>query len=376
MLALLFSACAPSYAYRIERRVGGATRASAYVSPYSYEHFVRGELARAHEDWAAAIHHYRQARSGAADDPLVLARMAEAYDRLDQTESANQALRMANEIDDCPEAAYLAEGRIAARHSDWETAVVAYENAVECGSGDSEAAIRLAEALREAGAEERADAVLAQYLATAERGAEIRRAQLALALARHDARAAGRAALALVQESPHDRELVSQGIELLLEQNHPLLAARILRYLPPSSVSRTLELRVAIANHDETRARAILLERPTLSMVNEDRETEDLESTAGAWLEVGRAEQALELADLAESSRSPWAALMRARALLALGRPGEAAQAAARIIPGMSRYREAEAVLLECLRVAALPALARELELRLSLQPAQQAVSQ
>src|SRR5262245_14492021 len=61
-----------------------APRPRAFVSPYSYEWFIRGELLVARGAYAQAAEAYRSALASADDDPYLLSRLADALDRAGQ----------------------------------------------------------------------------------------------------------------------------------------------------------------------------------------------------------------------------------------------------------------------------------------------------
>src|SRR5436305_2089320 len=90
-------------------------RAHAFVSPFSYEWFVRAELLLARGQYAAAAEAYRTALTSADEDAYVFARLAEALDRSGDAAGASEALQAGLQIDPQSEAIWLERGAIAAR---------------------------------------------------------------------------------------------------------------------------------------------------------------------------------------------------------------------------------------------------------------------
>src|SRR5262245_18084499 len=76
-----------------------AAPARRFVSPYSYEWFIRAELHVAAGRYAEAVEAYEMALTSADDDAYVLARLAEAQDHAGETEAAARTLRTGLELD-------------------------------------------------------------------------------------------------------------------------------------------------------------------------------------------------------------------------------------------------------------------------------------
>ncbi len=185
LLALaLSSGCGGMYGSGvITRRVGGQEREGIFVSPFSYEHFVRGELAYLAGDLRLALEEYQLARAGPEDDPLLIARIAEVLDRLDRERDALAILEQGEALDPRSELVWLTRGRIHERHDRIEEAAHAYSRAASFAPRSEQGPIALAALLRAHGDPEEADAVLERYLERGQ-GAGAARARLALALER------------------------------------------------------------------------------------------------------------------------------------------------------------------------------------------------
>lgn len=131
----------------VVRRVGGAERPGRFVSPYEYEHFVRAERCAALSDFVCAAEGYENALLGADEDPYVLARLAEALDRLGDSEASGRRLARAEALGPGSVDVALARARIAERHERWDEAVSAGRAAVARDPGSTEAKAWLARLL-------------------------------------------------------------------------------------------------------------------------------------------------------------------------------------------------------------------------------------
>jgi tetratricopeptide (TPR) repeat protein len=329
-------------------------RRGVFVAPHSYEHFVRGELARVAGDFELALEHYEMARAGAADDPLLLARIAEMSDSMGDRDRARRALDEGERLDPDAEVIWSTRGAIAERHGELEQAIDSYMRAAALSEGHEESVIALSRVLRESGAEERANAVLERYLVEHSGGAGAARTLLTLALSRSDLRTAGLAALELVRRSPlHAREIVRVAEELL-DAGRPIIAHRLLVMLPEGAASRSLLLRAAVEAGARSEAEALLLTYTPETI-------DEITSVAEAWLALGDPRQAAEASELAIARGGGAAArLLLARAYLQDRKISEAAALLASIPAGSSAYEEATRLIGAVLEENGLPALAAE----------------
>lgn len=351
--ALLLIGCGAFWSPQITRRVGGESRPGNYVSPYSYEHFIRGELAEMRGDLREAAEEYRLSRAGPADDPFVLARLADVLDRLGRESEAAQILDQADELDPDDETVWLTRGRIHQRHGRMEPAREAYSHAAASAPESEAGPIALAALLREMDEHTRADAVLERYLARA-RGAGAARARLALALDDEDPLAAADAVRALLEAAPARADEVRSAATAALEGGHPELALRLLAALPELPEDRPLRLRALIEAGERERAEGLLAAWMPA-------ETHEMLRVAEGYLAIGQPERAHELADVAvRTDGGPPARLVLGRALAALGRHAEAAILLAAIEPGGAAWPAAPIALADALRDTGQPAAAAE----------------
>ncbi|MBK8171821.1 MAG: hypothetical protein IPK60_15940 [Sandaracinaceae bacterium] len=249
-LAVLFvTACGASVvSTELPRRMGGVRRVGTFVSPSSYEAFVRAERAMTRAELEDAVYQYRYALAGAYEDPFVLARLAIALDAVGRRDDANEALSRALQLDAQSEAAWLARGDIAARHEEHASAIAAYEQAASAEIGSIDGALKLAEALRINNSPERANAVLESL---AQRGGEGglagARAQLAMAVARDDGESIVASARAVMRIAPMATSELRTLAERVLESGNARGALQLLSAVPDSAGDEPLRVRALLA---------------------------------------------------------------------------------------------------------------------------------
>jgi tetratricopeptide (TPR) repeat protein len=340
----------------VARRMGGERHVGAFVSPTSYELFLRAELSAAAGRWEEAVEQYRYALAGAEEDTLVLARLAVALERAGRPDAADEALERAFGLDADAEAALLARAEIADARGRLEEAVAALERAMEVAPASADPPLRLAELLGRMGAGERAFAVLERAAREGDGRSAVTtaRLRLRLALARDDARQAGNAALELLRVAPVDAPLVRQAAERALAGGEPLVALRVLEALPERAAAPALRVRAALAAGAPEVAEGLLATTPPDALGGPA-------AAARLWLAAGRPERALELAlEAAAATPGPEAHLAVAAAARALGRADLAARHAALVPAGAAEHEAAVAALAEALADGGHPALGRE----------------
>lgn len=348
-----FTGCGPAGAPAITRRLGGEARRGIFVSPFSYEHFLRGELAYARGDLQEARQEYELARAGPEDDPLLIARLADVLDRLGREREALALLDEGERLDRRSELVWLARGRIHERHARMDDAADAYAQAIAVAPRSEQGPLALAALLRSQGKSAEADAVLERYLAR-NRGAGAARARLALAVEQGRAQAAADAVRALLEVAPARSDEVRRAAVTALEAGEPEIALRLLAALPETDADRELRLRAAIEAGDRTRAENLLATWMPES-------PEQLVAIARGYLVIGMPARARELAQVAVASEGGTpATLVLGRALRAEGRLAEAAAVLASIGPASGAWPEGPVELAATLRAAGRPALAAE----------------
>lgn len=357
LLAASTVACASAAPPPVTRTVGGERRTQTFVSPHAYEQYLRGELALAHGDPEAAVKAFRQARTGPADDPYVIARLADALDATGRRAQAEKVLDQGVELDPRSEAVWLARARIAERHGETERALAAYHRAELAAPRSVRAPLALARLLRQGNRPGRAEAILSRYVRRVpDTDPRASRVRLELALLRGDAPTAVRSARDLLERAPARAEVVRRTAELALEQGDPVVADELLGTLPRSHVPTALHVRVLIAAGYPDRAEALLASASP-------GEVGGLAAKARLYLAAGRSDRAEETAELAIAlGDDPAARLVAGRAALAQAKWVEAAEHLSRVPPDVAAAPAARQALARALRAHALPHLAEELD--------------
>ncbi len=355
LAAVLAVGCGGASSYPVTRRLGGEPVTGVFVSPFSYEHYVRGELAIATGDLQTAAEELELARAGPDEDPLVMARLADVLDQLDRHEDADRVLTDALERFPDAESPWLARGAILERRGEIEPAIDALEHAERAAPRSELAPLALAKLLRAHDAEGRAEAVLTRFVRRSGGTAGAFRAALDLALTRNDAEGAVRAVRDLMRVAPVRADEVTRVARAALEGGRPVLAASLLDGVPPERADVVLRVRALHAAGRTSAAEA------ALASATDDAVGGPL-GRAELSLAVGRPDQALALAE-AESLReeSPRAWLIIGLASLALEQPDDAARALARIPRDASVHDDAARALARALDESGLDGLAAEI---------------
>ena len=332
-------------------------RVREFVSPYSYEWFVRGELYALRDDYVRAIEAYRMALTSADEDPYVLAHLADALDRSGDRAAAREALQDGLQLDPDSEAIWLARGAIAQRHAEVADAIAAFERAESAAPLSADAPLALSALLRAQGSGERADAVLERFAARSAPGSRAAaRAQLELARARDDSRRLEQAARAWLGYAAGEPALAQEIAAELMARDKPALASRIAALLPESERDPRLSLRIALALARTAQVELLLATEPP------DRLGGTLE-IADAYLRIGRPERALRALEEQASSVEPDThrrALLLGLALLGKGDAARAAMELARIPAASEFAAPARAALVQALQAGDLGTLAQE----------------
>ena len=354
LVAAASGGCGSPAAFEIERTVGGSRRLGAFVAPSSYEHFIRGELHRGRGAWLAAEGEYEQARAGVADDPLLVARVADVRDRRGDEAGARAALDEGFRLAPESQIIWQTRGELAERHGDLPAAAAGYERASALSDDDEEPLLALARVLHAMGRDAAAEAALTAWIDRRPRSVGALRARLSLFLSAGRSSDAADAALALVRSSPGHAQEVEEAARAALDAGRPTLAHRLLAALPTGSVSASLRLEVALA--------AGLRPEVEASLASFDPEGADalmLAARCALWLDDPA--RAVELAGLARASgHVAEATMMLARARLAEGRLEEAASLAGSVSGDSSALVQARALVAEALAARGFPGLAGE----------------
>lgn len=356
-LGALGCATAPVH---VARATEDGVQTGPYVSPYQYEHYLRGELALASGQPTLAASEFAQARTGSADDAFLRARHAQALAEAGEWERAERVLD--DSLSRFPRSLelHLTRARWAQGQGRDDLALSSLARAEEVAPSSTVAPLAHVALLTQLGRDGEAEAVLDAFL-TRNPHADAHAARLELALRRGDLDAAVRVLRAWSQHPPRERTAAQRVAALALERGRPELAIALLEEpLAPEERLLCVRAYAQTGRYPEGEAQLALVR---------DEQVGGLEQRAELYVLVRRADVALEL--LGESVARPAAAtprqaLLIGTSLLQVGRAAEAASWLARVPPDSAEGAAARALLTEALRAAGLPGLAGEVEARRS----------
>ena len=348
------TACTSAATPQIVRRVDGQPIVGPVVSPFSYEWFIRGEIALERGDLESAAEAFHLARAGPEEDPLVLSRLAEVLNRLGRREAADLILQEARTQFPQAESVWMASGTVAESRGERDEALRAFERA-EAAAPESEAPVLALARLLGTEAPGRAEAALERFLSRMGRGSSgAHRAQLEIALLRGDATRAEAAVRSLLWLAPARLEEILRVAEALMNDGQPALALRLVDAAGSNRVPVRLRVRVLLAAGRRNEAEAALTR-------SSDRAFGGALEQARLFIEAGRPDRALELAEATSiADPSPEANIVRALAEAELGQRAVAARRLAAIPEGVRGYSESRLALSRALAEGGLTGVARE----------------
>lgn len=189
-LLLALAACGGTSSAPVTRRLDGEIVPGHFVSPTSYEAFVRGELALEAGDCAAAVESFRLATADAEDDALATARLVRAYACAGSGGEARRTLERGIERFPLSESLWLEASALAEREGDAEGALSAARRARACSPSSFAPALRESDLLRARGETDGALGLLREFAETRGRGTEAAyAAMLEVALVENDSAA-------------------------------------------------------------------------------------------------------------------------------------------------------------------------------------------
>ncbi|MEZ4256847.1 MAG: tetratricopeptide repeat protein [Polyangiales bacterium] len=354
--AVVAIGCAHPKPYPVVRYLDGERYEGSFISPYSYEAFVRGELAMADGHPNTAIDHYEDALAGSGDDPFLLARLAEAHEAAGHKRSADDVLSSGLRAFPRGEALHLARGRILEGRDRLAAAAASYAYAVESAPLSERGPLALADVFRRMGEPARAALVLERLVARSPRGATAGlAAALELAVLEHNHDEAIRVAERLMHRSPREAQRVASVAGSLLDRGQAEAAARLFAALPENVGDPRDRLRAFIATHRTDEAEAWLRSHDESALGGRL-------AVAAAFVDIGKPAAGLELLETPRGvAPSPAVAFVRARAHIATGDFNSALTDLSQIPAGSSVSDKSHALLCEALAARGLPALADEL---------------
>ncbi len=336
-----------------------ASKPRPFISPHSYEWFVRAEVLMARGAHEGAVAAYRMALAGAEEDPYVLARLSLALEATGDRHGADRAVTRGLALDARSEAVWLARARIAEGRGALPETLHALERA-EAAAPLSPAAPRaMARLLAAGGGPERALAVRKRHAARLPRDSrEAARAALDLALLRQDGAGLAEAAQRWLASAGSDAGLLEPTIRRLLNDGQTALALRLARALPDTPRTTELRLSALLAAGRAAEAEALL------ALTSPDVMGGPV-ALAEAYLAVQRPDRALSLIGDAGGVLEPGerhrVALVRGEALLRTGQAAHAARVLGQVPRGSRFSARARELLAEAAAALGRPALAREL---------------
>lgn len=356
-LSLSLCACALRAPARVAPIVREPAQLARFASPYTYEWFVRAELARAAGRLPQAIDAYQAALAGADEAPEILARLGSALAQAGLTARAQTVLEEASRLDPSSEAVWLARAELLVQLGDVEAAYAAFEQAEHAAPHSARAPLRMAGLLAEHGQSERAQAVLERFrLKTQPSAQDAYQAELARALLTRDAQAvfAATAPYRLGAVTRPSARL-NQAAQLLLTQGRAAEALRVIELLPAAERDAALELEVLLAVGSFVRLEAWLAEQlPTGA--------HERASAARAALWLGKVSLAAGIveADRLTQPDTPILQLLAAEIELQRGHWASAAEGFARVPAGAAVSGEARSGLRAALAALGLSELAED----------------
>ncbi len=331
-----------------------AAQKRAFVPPFAYEAYVRGELALAEQRPDQALLQFELATAAPEEDAYLLSRLAEAHAQTGDRESALRSLAEAERVDGCQPEIWLTRGKWAEADKDAEAAELAYRRAIGCAPDSERARVALYRVLRDAGREAEALKLLSDPGGAGRGPGESVRLLHALA---HDDVAVARFALDSWLEAGalrgEERERVLGAVVARAEPSLSLAFTALSRMeaLVQGRGDQKLWAELALQALDLSRLRALLAEHGEDALGGPERAAR----LALAAKDYERAELYATLAANREPSDSLQA--LKAEALISLGQH-EAALTEVRAIKDPALQRRAAQ---EQLARLGLPKLAEEL---------------
>ncbi len=341
----LMVAC-PRAPFPVTRALAGETVEGVYVSPYAYEHYIRGERAFELGRYEEAATEFELARTGPSDDVYVIARLAEAQSLLGNDRGAERTLAEGDRLAPESEALALARGSIAERAEDLPGALQHYRRAHRFAPRSVEPVLAQARVFSAMSRQAQAARVLRRYARDGdnrtEHRVEVARAELELAVTTGSG--INEAATALLELSPASAEDLRRAARAALPSS-PAVCAGLMELLEERERDMVTYARALIALDRKGEARAVLG-----SVANDA-----FESTTHAvdlMLEADAPELALPFAlTLVEEDGTPRARFSAARVHYALGDHARATELLTSI-PRQARDYAAAQRLLRAIREA------------------------
>ena len=382
-LLLWASACGGGASHRVVRTLHGSTTHGAFVPPYAYEAYVRGELLLEQGQAREAVAQLKLAATAPDEDPYLLSRLAHAQLLAGDRAEAERTLEHAAELDRCSEAVWLMRGTLAETTQELAVARAAYENASSCAPRSAKGELALVHLLLSHGetaagldvltaatdlrprtdpraftrAPDRAvrpavggPPTATQALARASVDRPEATSVLRHSLATMDATALAHALGSLGAQRAPDSLALEQAVGLALDRNLPRLALRLSEQ-HPARLPAALQARLLSANGKQAQLAVLVAESDAEALGGHER-------VAQIALDAQAYERAeLESTSALSAGESDAMHAVRARSSLALRRT----RAALSDMQAVRSPQLRHALLTEALAAEGAPALAKEL---------------
>ncbi|MDB4991078.1 MAG: domain protein putative component of TonB system [Myxococcaceae bacterium] len=349
LLLPLGGACGGGTAHKVARTLAGTTSRSAFVPPYAYEAYVRGELLLLQGRPAEAVTQLELAVTAPDEDPYLLSRLAFAQLESGDRAEAARTVEHASELDRCSEAVWLMRGTLAESTQELTVARAAYEKASACAPSSPRGQLALVQLLMRHGEQASAIQLLLEPAVRAEGSLPAVHNALRSALESADPATLAHALDSLSKERAVDSFTLEQAVGLALDRGLPRLALRLSEQ-HRAALPVALEARLLSANGLCDRLAVLIASHDSDALGGHER-------TAELALEAHAYERAeLEASTALALQESDALHALRARAVLALGRT----HAALLDVRAVQEAGLRRSLVLEALAAAGAPGLARE----------------
>ena len=351
VIALTVSGCATTQPRSIPRVVDGQVQSGAFVPPYAYEWFTRGEIAMAKGKYDEAAIAFETARAAPSEDPYLLTQLAKALELSNRSSSASRVLKIAQRATPDDESVWLATGDILVTRNETNAALMAYAKAVEVAPRSGKGVLASAALLQKLGQMGRAQALLGSFLDVPDLSLRtVRQAYLNLALSQGDTVAVPKEVLGSANQRKAWDSTIRNAARKALNKNRPSMAIALLDSLDKNDVSNTrIEAWIAMGQFDRVEA----------ALGNRSGRSEESDTRDAKWLlSIGRLKRA---ARLLKGYQSAHARYLRGQVYARQGYYKKAAAEFAAVPHGANDYCEARTGLIDALQTEGRNALASEI---------------
>ena len=335
---IVVAGCSAVQPRTVPRVVDGVVEDGAFVPPYAYEWFVRGEVAAAHGRHDDAAIAFETARAAPSEDPHLLARLAKELELSHEGSTATRILQLTQDGAPQSESVWLATGDILAKRQ-WNTeALAAYQTAIELAPASQKGVLASAALLDKLGQRGRAQQLLLSFLNHNDISQHAaRHAALQIALKRGDPEAV---TTLLQTHGSHTRlnNDVLSAADDALKRRRPTLALSLVNALKLKQPT-AVQLQAWVATGQSEKVEVALSNQKATDFGN------DIER-AYLWLQVERPEHTIQTLG---TNKTPTARLLRGYAKTKQQQYPSSATEFSLVPPGASDYEQARVGLIQAL---------------------------